>query len=57
MSQYLFQRGLATLALFIILSFQDAVLRAAIVNAIASSAFIVFVTPSIRRRPAPTWGW
>ena len=43
--KYLFQCGLATLALIIILLIQDAVLRAAIVVAIASTVFIVFIIP------------
>ncbi len=42
---YLFQCGLSTLALMLILLVQDVVLRAAIVVAIASTAFIVFVIP------------
>ena len=44
--QYLFQCGLATVALIIILLVEDAVLRAAIVVAIASTAFIIFVVPN-----------
>ena len=40
---YLFQCGLSTLALLIIFLVVDVVLRAAIVVAIASTAFIVFV--------------
>ena len=43
--QYIFQCGLATASLFVILLVQDAVLRAAIVVAIASTAFIIFVVP------------
>ena len=43
---YLFQTGLATVALVIMLLVEDAVLNAAIVVAIASSAFIVFVVPN-----------
>lgn len=43
--QYLFQCGLATGALIIILLVEDAVFRAAIVVAIASTGFIVFVVP------------
>ena len=43
--QYVFQCVLATLSLVIILLAQDAVLRAAIVVAVASTAFIVFVVP------------
>ena len=43
---YLFQTGLATLALIIMLLVEDAVLNAAIVVAVASSAFIVFVVPN-----------
>ena len=42
---YLFQCALSTLALLLILLVVDVVLRAAIVVAIASSAFIVFVRP------------
>ena len=41
--QYLFQCGLATLALLLILIIEDAVLNAAIVVAVASTAFIIFV--------------
>ena len=37
---YLFQRGLATLSLVVILMFQEVRLRAAIVVAVASTAFI-----------------
>ena len=43
---YLFQTGLATVALIIMLLVEDAVLNAAIVVAIASSTFIVFVVPN-----------
>ena len=43
---YLFQTGLATVVLIIMLLVEDAVLNAAIVVAIASSAFIVFVVPN-----------
>ncbi len=42
---YLFQCAMSTLALLLILLVVDVVLRAAIVVAIASSAFIVFVRP------------
>lgn len=42
---YLFQCALSTLALLLILLVVDVVLRAAIVVAVASSAFIVFVRP------------
>ena len=42
---YVFQCLLATLALVVILLVQDAVLRAAIVVAVASTAFIVFAIP------------
>jgi CBS-domain-containing membrane protein len=42
---YLYQCGLSTLALLIIFLVVDVVLRAAIVVAIASTAFIVFVIP------------
>ena len=41
-----FQCGLATAALFIILLVEDAVLRAAIVVAVASTAFTIFVFPN-----------
>lgn len=44
--QYLFQCGLATLALVIILLIRDAVLQAAIVVAVASTVFIVFIIPN-----------
>ena len=40
---YLFQCGLATATLFVILLFQDALLRAAIIVAVASTAFTIFV--------------
>ena len=43
--KYLFQCGLATVALIIILLVQDAVFHAAIVVAIASTVFIIFVIP------------
>ncbi len=43
--RYLFQCGLSTVALLLILLVVDVVLQAAIVVAIASSAFIVFVMP------------
>ena len=54
--QYLFQCGLATLALLIILLVEDAVLNAAVIVAVASTAFIVFVVPdsiaaTLRRHP------
>jgi CBS-domain-containing membrane protein len=42
---YLFQTALATVSLIVILLLVNAVLQAAIVVAIASSAFIVFVVP------------
>ncbi len=42
---YLFQCGIATLALMAILTVVDVVLQAAIVVAIASTAFIIFVMP------------
>lgn len=42
---YLFQCGLATASLIVILWVQDVMLRAAIVAAVASSAFVVFVVP------------
>ena len=42
---YLLQCGLATVSLFLILLIQDAVLRAAIVVAVASTAFTIFVVP------------
>ena len=44
-ASYLLQCGLATVALFLILLLQDVVLRAAIIAAVASTAFIVFVVP------------
>ena len=44
--RYIFQTGLATIALIIMLLVEDAVLNAAIVVAVASSAFIVFVVPN-----------
>ena len=51
---YLLQCGLSTLALLMVLLVVDVVLQAAIVVAIASSAFIVFIMPhskaSIPRR-------
>lgn len=43
--QYLFQCGLVTASLIVILLVEDVLLRAAIVVAIASTAFIVFVVP------------
>ena len=43
---YLFQCGLATVTLFVILLLQDAVLQAAIIVAVASSAFTIFVFPN-----------
>lgn len=42
---YIFQTGLATVALIIMLLVEDALLNAAIVVAVASSAFIIFVFP------------
>ena len=55
--KYLFQCGLATLALIIILLLQDAVLRAAIVVAIASTVFIVFIIPdSVAATPGKSLG-
>lgn len=42
---YLFQCGLATIFLIAVLLFHGAVLRAAIIVAVASSAFIIFVVP------------
>ncbi len=44
--QYLFQCGLAATSLFVILLVQDIVIRAAIIVAIASTAFIIFVVPN-----------
>lgn len=44
--QYLFQCGLATLALLIILVVEDAILNAAVIVAVASTAFIIFVVPN-----------
>ena len=43
---YLFQCGLATLTLIVIFLIEDAVLNAAIVVAVASTAFIIFVIPN-----------
>ena len=43
--RYIFQCGLATVSLVVILLLEDAVIRAAIVAAIASTAFIIFVIP------------
>lgn len=43
---YLFQSGLATASLMIILLVEDVVLRAAIVVAVASTAFTIFVVPN-----------
>ena len=43
---FLFQCGLATVALVIILAIEDAVLRAAIVVAVASTVFTIFVFPN-----------
>ena len=43
---YVFQCGLATVALFVILLLQDAVLQAAIIVAVASTAFTIFVFPN-----------
>ena len=40
---YLFQCGMATIALIVILLIENAVLRAAIVVAVASTAFTIFV--------------
>ncbi|MCI0790149.1 MAG: HPP family protein [Chloroflexi bacterium] len=55
--QYVFQCGLATLALLIILLIDDAVLNAVVVAAVASSAFIVFVVPdSIAATPRKVIG-
>ena len=42
---YLFQCGLATIALIVILLVENAVFRAAIVVAVASTAFTIFVVP------------
>ena len=42
---YLFQCGLVTASLLIILLVEDALLKAAIVVAVASTAFTVFVVP------------
>ena len=42
---YIFQCGLATTSLIVILLVEDAVFRAAIVVAVASTAFTVFVVP------------
>lgn len=43
---YLFQCGLATLSLIVIFVVEDALLNAAIVVAVASTAFIIFVIPN-----------
>ncbi|MCH7800678.1 MAG: HPP family protein [Chloroflexi bacterium] len=43
---YIFQCGLASLSLFLILLVEDAVFRAAIVVAVASTAFTIFVFPN-----------
>ena len=43
--QYLFQVGLATLSLVVILLVEDALARAAIVVSIGSTVFIVFIIP------------
>ena len=43
---YLFQCGMATASLVVILLVEDAVFRAAIVVAVASSAFTVFIVPN-----------
>ena len=45
LGQYLFQGGLATLSLVVILLIEDALLRGAIVVAIGSTVFIVFIIP------------
>lgn len=44
--QYLFQCGLATLTLLIIIFVEDIVLNAAVIVAVASTAFIIFVVPN-----------
>lgn len=43
---YLFQSALATVSLIVILLVEDTVLRAAIVVAVASTAFTIFVVPN-----------
>ena len=43
---YLFQSGMATVSLIVILLVEDAFLRAAIVVAVASSAFTIFIVPN-----------
>lgn len=43
---YIFQCGLATVSLIVILLVEDAVFRAAIVVAVASTTFTVFVVPN-----------
>ena len=43
---YLFQSGMATVSLVVILLVEDAVLRAAIVVAVASTAFTIFIVPN-----------
>ena len=45
LGQYLFQCGLGTLTLLFILLIEDALLNAAIVVAIGSTVFIVFIVP------------
>ena len=43
---YLFQSGIATVSLIVILLVEDIVLRTAIVVAVASSVFTVFIVPN-----------
>lgn len=52
---YLFQSGLYMLALLVILLVVDVVLRAAIVVAIASTAFILFVAPHSQASSPVEW--
>lgn len=55
--QYLFQIGLATIALAVVLLVEDRIFNAAIVVAIASTAYIVFVIPdSVAATPRKVLG-
>ena len=55
--QYLFQIGLATVALAVVLLVEDRIFNAAIVVAIASTAYIVFVIPdSVAATPRKVLG-
>jgi hypothetical protein len=55
--QYLFQCGLATLVLLVVLIVEDAVLNAAVMVAVASTAFIVFVIPNSIAATPPKGHW